>query len=134
MCLPSSPCTEATKFFAVSGVPFGKEKTADFEAMLAELMEARFFNAENGQKLQLPILKMSTKSPCGFFIAFGKRTLITAEPESVKWIRSHVRVSVEAGFSLGRISLNLKEPKNAIQHAAQTTVLLSMVQSHPAIS
>ncbi len=95
MCLPSRPCIEVTKFFADSGVPFGNEKTAVFAAMLDELTDASRDNAENGQKLQSPILKMSTKSPCGLFIAFGKRMLMIAEPESEKWTRSQVRVSCE---------------------------------------
>jgi hypothetical protein len=71
MCLPSRPCTEVTKFFADSGVPFGNEKTALLEAILDELMDANLDNAENGQKLQSPILKMSTKSPCGFLLLSG---------------------------------------------------------------
>jgi hypothetical protein len=111
MCFPSRPLIEATKFLADSGVPFGNEKTAEFEAMLDELMEASLDKAENGQKLQLPILKILTKSPCCFFIAFGKRMLMIAEPESVKWIRSQVRVSGEPVFSPGRISLSRKDPK-----------------------
>jgi hypothetical protein len=72
MCLPSRPCIEVTKFFAYSGAPFGNEKTAVFEAMLDVLTDASRDNAENGQKLQSPILKMSTKSPCGFFYCFWK--------------------------------------------------------------
>ncbi len=98
MCLPSRPWTEETRFFAYSGVPFGNEKTALLEAMLDELMDANLDNAENGQKLQSPILKMSTKSPCGFFVAFGNRMLMIADPESEKCTRSQVRVSCELVF------------------------------------
>ncbi len=93
------------------------------------LIDANFDKADNGQKLQSPILKMSTKSPCGFLIAFGNRMLMIAEPESEKWTRSQVRFSCGLFFSSGRISPNQKEPKKATQQAAHTTVLLSFVHS-----
>ncbi len=118
ICLASKLWTEETRFFADSGFPSGNEKTALLDAMFDGLIDANFNKADNGQKLQSPILKMSTKSPCGFLIAFGNLMLMMAEPESEKWTRSQVRFSCELFFSSGRISPNRKEPKKATQQAA----------------
>jgi hypothetical protein len=50
------PRIESVNILAVSGLPFGNEKTAEFAVMLTVLMENSFFNAEYGQQLLLLIL------------------------------------------------------------------------------
>jgi hypothetical protein len=59
MCFPSRLRIKSVNILAVSGLPFGNEKTAEFGVMLTVLMKNSFFNAEYGQQL----LKISTKSP-----------------------------------------------------------------------
>ncbi len=116
-------------------LPFVNENTGKFLAMIIWLISNNFFRAEYGQQLFPWILKMSTKSPCGFLTAFGNRMFIMADFLFVKIILSQVSVlKPNGGYPTGRISPNRNEPNNVTQQADQNSVLLSFFYEFDAIS